>query len=202
MLMHKQVEQIFDEVPSNLDDYALASQISQAEAKKFFIERVRKQMSRMGGVIWWNLMDGWPQMSDAVVDYYFTKKLAYYFIKQSQDPVSIALGEPAAWGSKIYILNDTMRTVSGTYEVTNALTGEVVKSGTFKVNPNENLPVSSIGISHGHKNVYLLKVTEEDGTVHKNHYLYGYPAFEMDYYKNYLKILSEYYGVDMENIAK
>ncbi|MBQ5801720.1 MAG: hypothetical protein IIW27_01655, partial [Clostridia bacterium] len=80
--------------------------------------------------------------------------------------------------------------------------GDVVKAGEFKVNPNENLAVDSLAISHGHKNVYLLKVVEEDGTVHKNHYLYGYPAFEMDYYKNYLKILSEYYGVDMENIAK
>ncbi|MBQ1942867.1 MAG: hypothetical protein II368_04375 [Clostridia bacterium] len=201
-LMHKQIEALFGKRADNLEDFALLSQASQAEACKYFIETARIRKPECQGILWWNMQDGWPQFSDAVVDYYFTKKLAYYFIKQSQDPLTIALGEPAGWGSKIYILNDTMRTVKGTYEVVNALTGDVVKAGEFKVNPNENLAVDSLAISHGHKNVYLLKVVEEDGTVHKNHYLYGYPAFEMDYYKNYLKILSEYYGVDMENIAK
>ena len=40
-LMSSQIEVVFDALPDNLNDYALASQISQAEAKKFFIERWR-----------------------------------------------------------------------------------------------------------------------------------------------------------------
>ena len=31
------------------------------------------------GILWWNVLDGWPQFSDAVVDYYFGKKLAYHY---------------------------------------------------------------------------------------------------------------------------
>ena len=40
-------------------------------------------------------MDGWPQFSDAVVDYYFARKLAYYFIQRSQEPLCLVLQEPA-----------------------------------------------------------------------------------------------------------
>jgi len=93
MLMHNQVKQLFGTVPEEMDDYILASQISQAEAKKFFIEHMRAKMARNGGVIWWNLIDGWPQMSDAIVDYYYEKKLAYDFIKRSQRDFIIMLDE-------------------------------------------------------------------------------------------------------------
>lgn len=76
--------------PTTPEDYILASQISQAEAKKYFIERMRVGRPKKTGIIWWNLLDGWPQMSNAVVDYFFTKKLAYEYIKQSQAPFCIA----------------------------------------------------------------------------------------------------------------
>lgn len=201
-LMHKQVEALFGKRADNLEDFALYSQASQAEADKYFIESCRIRKPECDGILWWNMQDGWPQFSDAVVDYYFKKKLAYYFIKQSQDPVTIALDEPAGFGCGVYILNDTMRRVSGTYEVKDALSGEVVASGKFTCEPNENNHITSIGISHGHKKVYLLKVTEENGTEHRNHYLFGYPAFDTEFYRNYLKVLSEYYGEDLVNIAK
>ena len=44
------------------------SQISQAEADKFFIEKFRMGKGHTSGIIWWNIMDNWPQFSDAVVD--------------------------------------------------------------------------------------------------------------------------------------
>jgi beta-mannosidase len=51
----------------------LASQISQAEADKFFIELSRMRKWQRTGILWWNLRDGWPIISDAVVDYYGRK---------------------------------------------------------------------------------------------------------------------------------
>ncbi|HHY97696.1 MAG TPA: glycoside hydrolase family 2, partial [Firmicutes bacterium] len=74
-LMANQIKEMFGEIPDNLEDFALASQISQAEAKKFFIEMTRLHKWRRTGIIWWNMLDGWPQFSDAIVDYYFGKKL-------------------------------------------------------------------------------------------------------------------------------
>ncbi|MCL2776280.1 MAG: hypothetical protein FWD71_23505, partial [Oscillospiraceae bacterium] len=77
-LMLNQVAAVFDKPVDNLKDFAMASQIVQAEAKKFFIELFRGSKWRRSGILWWNIIDGWTQMSDAVVDYYFDKKLAYY----------------------------------------------------------------------------------------------------------------------------
>ncbi|MGN1346590.1 MAG: glycoside hydrolase family 2 protein, partial [Eubacteriales bacterium] len=84
-LMWTHVETLFGKngrATSNLRDFSRASQISQAEAKKYFIERFRLAKWRRTGIIWWNLIDGWPQISDAIVDYYYDKKLAYDYIKR------------------------------------------------------------------------------------------------------------------------
>ena len=93
-LMADQVRELFGEVPDTLDDFALASQISQAEAMKFFIEMFRMGQPQRTGIIWWNLIDGWPQFSDAVVDYYFRKKLAFHYIRRAQQPVLLCMREP------------------------------------------------------------------------------------------------------------
>ena len=39
-------------------------------------------------------MDGWPQFSDAIVDFYFNKKLAYYYIRRVPEPVGVMVDEP------------------------------------------------------------------------------------------------------------
>lgn len=92
-LMIRQVETLFGEVPENMRDFALASQISQAEAKKYFIERFRAGKWRTTGIIWWNILDAWPQISDAVVDYYFCRKLAYWYIAAAQQTVCLMMDE-------------------------------------------------------------------------------------------------------------
>ena len=51
---------------------AAASQITQAEAKKFFIESTRLLKWETSGLLWWNVIDGWPQFSDAIVDHYYS----------------------------------------------------------------------------------------------------------------------------------
>ena len=63
------MSKLFGAVPDDLETFALASQITQAEAKKFFIESTRLRKWRTSGILWWNVIDGWPQFSDAIVDY-------------------------------------------------------------------------------------------------------------------------------------
>lgn len=103
-LMAKQIALIFGEVPQTIDDYVLASQISQAEALKFFIELWRMNQPRTGGMLWWNLRDGWPIISDAVVDYYGVKKLAYHCIQRSQADLCITVGEPNDGRQAVWML--------------------------------------------------------------------------------------------------
>ncbi|MDD2762460.1 MAG: hypothetical protein PHE83_00645 [Opitutaceae bacterium] len=110
-LMAHQIRVLFGAVPDNLDDFVFASQVSQAEALKFFIERFRISKGRRSGILWWNVRDGWPQISDAVVDYYGSRKLAYHVIKRVQQDVCVMLDEPEAGMQAVVAVNDTLRAV-------------------------------------------------------------------------------------------
>lgn len=112
-LMAQQVKTLFGSVPKEINVFAKCSQISQAEALKYFIERFRLRMDTHGGIVWWNLIDGWPQVSDAVVDYYFCKKLAYPFIRRSQQPVCMMMEEDG----RLFAVNDTDGAVRIAYTV-------------------------------------------------------------------------------------
>lgn len=90
-LMQTQIRNMFGREPQNLTEFALCSQISQAEAMKLFIERFRTEKWEKTGIIWWNILDGCPQFSDAVVDYYYQKKLAFFYIQTAQSPLLLAM---------------------------------------------------------------------------------------------------------------
>lgn len=186
MLMEKQIRQLFGDVPTDLDNYALASQISQAEAKKFFIERIRCGKPTKSGIIWWNLLDGWPQMSDAIVDYYFEKKLAYSYIKNTQKPVVLMFSEIDNWGITLVADNNTLRPVRGTYEVTDAESGEVLFSGSFGVGPNANCRIRKYEFMYSDKRMFFIRWKLDDGTAGFNHYLAGMPPFNFDDYKKFI----------------
>ncbi len=186
MLMERQVRQLFGAVPDNLKDYSLASQISQAEAKKFFIENIRCNRETKSGIIWWNLIDGWPQMSDAVVDYYYVKKLAYEYIKRSQQPFAIMMREIDAWNSTIIAANDTLCRKLGTYSVKCYDTNEIVAEGSFEIAPNSAKALGKIPLMYSDKALFIIE-WKIDGVKFKNHYLAGYPPIDFDKYKEYLK---------------
>ena len=193
MLMENQIIQLFDFVPDNLDDFALASQFSQAEADKFFIERVRVDKPKKTGIIWWNLLDGWPQMSDAVVDYYFEKKKAYNYIKRSSEPFFIMADEIADWNSTIVASNDTLETISGTYRVSDLESGKVFEEGDFVVEANSNKVLCSIPVMYSDKGMFLIE-WNIGGKKYINHYLHGYPAFDFEKYKSWNEKLESIYN--------
>ncbi|MBO5252423.1 MAG: hypothetical protein J6C51_00580 [Clostridia bacterium] len=188
MLMEKQVRQLFGEVPTDPEDYIFASQVSQAEAKKYFIERIRLGRPQKSGVIWWNLLDGWPQMSDAVVDYYFTKKLAYNYIKRAQAPFVLTADEISHWNLRLYACNDTLKEKSGTYRVTDADNGEVLSSGVFTAGVNGTFKLDEFPVFYSEQKMLLIE-WEVNGEKGFNHYLCGYPAFSLEKYKSWVKKL-------------
>jgi len=186
-LMHRQIQQLFGDVPTDIDDYTLASQISQAEAKKFFIEHMRAKMARNGGMIWWNLIDGWPQMSDAIVDYYYEKKLAYDFVKRSQRDFIIMVDEMDSWGQPVLCANSTLRTVSGTVTVSDMDSGEVVFEKAFTAAPNSNTTLGKLPLMYSDRGMFLIQWQLDNGEQHFNTYLYGSPKFDLQQYKRWLK---------------
>ncbi|MBQ8597101.1 MAG: hypothetical protein IJ409_04850 [Lachnospiraceae bacterium] len=183
-LLPNQIQQLFGEVPTDLEEFIFASQISQAEADKFFIENMRAQKEKKGGILWWNLMDGWPQFSDAVVDYYYEKKIAFDYIKRSQQPFVLMCAEMENWHLPVVASNDTLQEVKGSYTVKNLETGEVLLSGNFDVAPNSNASLGRVPVMYSDKGMLLIEwqIGEEKFF---NHYLYGMPGFDLKKYKEW-----------------
>ena len=176
-----QIANMFGKIPEELERLVAASQIVQAEALKFFIENFRFHKWRKSGILWWNVADCWPQISDAVVDYYYEKKLAYFYIRNVQQPVLLMMGEPAAWHSPLRLDNNLPRTVSGAYRVSDLLTGEEFVSGRYECAANSGVDLGALRVSTGVHRMYLLE-WEVDGVWRRNHYLLGHPPCDLDFY--------------------
>ena len=160
-LMVSQVERIFGTASGDLDTYARQSQISQAEAKKYFIESFRLAKWRKTGLLWWNIADGWPQVSDAVVDWYGCKKIAYHYIKRSQQPFCMLCDEPKNGVIALYATNDKQVDLTAEYTVENLATGEMVASGTCTVKANEIVKAADLPDAKG--GFYLIRWKTEQG---------------------------------------
>ncbi len=189
-LMANQVREFFGEAPDNLETFALASQITQAEAKKFFIESTRLRKWHTSGLLWWNVLDGWPQFSDAVADYYFVKKLAYHYIRRSQQPVCLILGEP---GSEKYlplvICNDSLETAPVIYRVRDADSGKILLEGEYFAAANANWQVGRIRTFSSDQRMYLIE-WETGGQKYGSHYLSGFPPISLDRYRGWLSAIA------------
>ncbi len=188
-LMWNQVETLFgkdEAATADLASFSLASQISQAEAKKYFIERFRLSKWRRTGIIWWNLIDGWPQISDAIVDYYFDKKLAYGYIKRSQQPLCLMFDEPAGGSLTLYAVNDTQDDKTFAYSVEDD-SGTVIASGNARVRSDVSAPVCSIP-APAEKRYFIIRWDdgEREGI---NHYFANMPGIDLEYYRTLLEKL-------------
>lgn len=181
-LTANQITQFFDSSPQNLAELSIMTQIFQAEALKFLLEHWRIK-SKKSGLLWWNLADGWPQISDAIVDYYNDKKLAYYFIKNSQQQVLFALDEPNNWKQKLIFINDAAKHITSNFKVTDIESGKVIIQGSCS--SNSTCTAAEIDIPHKNHTLYLI---EWDGDVTgKNHYLFGHPLFSFEQYWKWIE---------------
>ena len=131
----KPIEYVFGEMPKDIEDIVTCSQIAGAEANKYFLERLRIRKDRKRGIMIWNLAEGWPELSEAFVDYYYGLKLAYYYVKQSQQPLCMMMDETEN-GVLLGLVNDTANAETVRYKVTDALTGTVLYTGECEVAAN------------------------------------------------------------------
>ncbi len=184
-LMTSQVEHMFADTPRDLDTYARMSQASQAEAFKYFIERFRVTKWRRTGIIWWNLLDGWPQVSDAVVGYDYVPKLAYHFIKRVQKPRHMAFTDPADGQITLMAINDAQKAATFTYTVkditslpadTALAAVPALLSGVVTVPADATAPAATLPAAGLDHRFLLIEWTLADGTsasgsAHKSHFI-------------------------------
>ena len=185
-LMANQIKVLFGEEFDDLETFSLASQLSQAEADKFFIENFRSEKWRRTGIIWWNLVDGWPQFSDSVVDYYYTKKAAYSFIKRSQEPVCLMITEPHDGKLTLVGANEFLTSKNIRYTVTDLCEKRAVCEGEANLEPNGLDKLAEIPFDDKTNHFYLIE-WRCDGTNYKNHYISGRPPYDFNKYVTLLK---------------
>ncbi len=179
-LMANQIQVLFGNIPDNITDFSLFSQISQAEAKKYFIERFRIGKWNRTGIIWWNILDGCPQFSDAVVDYYFEKKLAYHYIKRSQQTVCIMIDESDTGSNSVVVVNDSNENELLDYKIISSKTGREVLCGSVLATGDN---VTEIGIISNLERGDILMLYWENSHINGfNHYLVGEAPFDSSTY--------------------
>ena len=180
-LMTNQLKIMFGEVPTDLDDFILASQIVQAEAMKTFVELFRSQkFTRKNGLIWWNVRDGWPQISDAVVDYYGGRKRAYYAIRNAQHDQLVMVRDD----HRVFAVNDTLKPVEGKVRIADRESGRVLLEKSYSVPENAAAEIGSVVWSG---RGVLDIAYEQGGEKRTNWFLYGEPPFDFGKVKEWMK---------------
>ena len=187
-MMAEHVKILYGQVPDDLDEFALLSQMYQGEAVKYQIERCRMQKWNKTGILWWNMLDGWPQISDAVVDYYFRRKLAYFYIRRVQVPVLVMIGDLNARTHPVYISNDTFSPANVEVTVTDADTDAIVFAGTYTVAANKTEAVGGIAGCVSKQRMLLIRFTV-NGKAYGNHFLTGMPPYAPENMKRWLEEL-------------
>ncbi|MDC3253390.1 glycoside hydrolase family 2 [bacterium] len=183
-LMTNQIKCVFTKVPTDLDQFIAASQIIQAEAKKYFIEFWRMNKGERNGILWWNLRDGWPVISDAIVDYYYSKKLAYHYIKRVQTDVCVMVDDAKENGHPVVIVNDTLKEVEGHFSIKDADTKKVLFNKNFQVGKNGKLREGFLPKTEAPK-LWLIEWTIGNKK-YTNHYFAFQPHVDLAVYLKWL----------------
>ena len=139
---------------------------------KTFCELFRsRKFTRHNGLIWWNVRDGWPIISDAVVDYYGGKKKAYYALKNAQKNQIVCVTDDHG----VWAVNDERRAVKGRAKVIDRASGKTLLEKDFEIPANGKVKLGEVAWAG--QGVLLVEATL-DGQAFRNHFLYGEPPFD------------------------
>ena len=177
-MMRNHLRIMYGQVPEDLETFAKLSQIYQAEALKTMMENCRSR-SDCHGLIWWNMLDCWPQISDAVVDYYFNKKAAYFYMKRCHQPLLAFVRELKHWAHPVYISNHTRKAARVSLSISDGDTGETLLTGTYDIPAGQTLPVAEVKALVSDQRLLLIRY-ESEGRIYGNHFITGTPAYDPD----------------------
>ncbi len=172
-LMLNQCRLMFGEVPEDLDTFIEASQLIQAEALKTFCELFRtRKFRRFNGLIWWNLRDGWPIVSDAVVDWFGARKKAYFALKNAQRDQLVCVID----NGEVWAVNDNLAPVGGHVHIADVASGTVLLDVDWALESNAAEKIGSVSWSG--QGVLAIRYTVGSAEF-RNWYLYGEPPFQL-----------------------
>ena len=187
----KNVRIMFGEIPQKRSEMVEASQYYQAENAKYVIENMRAQKPDKSGVIWWNLLDGWPGNTEAVVDWYFQKKKAFDVIARSHKPFSLMIFENENGTKSLVAVNDTLQAKQTEYRIIDADSKEVLYEGQIKVEGNGKIAIPLCDAVYFEQRLWIIEWTE-NGVKQFNHYLCGNPVYALEKMRRWYGILEDY----------
>jgi beta-mannosidase len=188
-LMAKQIAVLFAEEPQNIEDFIFASQASQAEAVKTFMERWRMGKWRRTGMLWWNLRDGWPLISDAVVDYFGRRKLAYGYLKASQADVCVCISEPETGVHRLMAVNDLISAMETRVTVTDLDSGETLFDRDVQIRPDCSMSIGRLPAA-SQPAMWHIRWQGPSGEG-QNWYLAGPRPFSIESYRGWVSALRQ-----------
>jgi beta-mannosidase len=151
------------------------------------------------------MIDCWPGFSDAIVDYYYGKKLAYEYIKCSQSNVLISLGEEDEKGNPVIMVNDLIKPVLCSYVIT------LFDSTGLKILEYERKDIiiggnSKVTIGYAdfrdirkekkaNALIACMKVISKDAGTFCNHYLYYERPLDINVYESLYQVFKKNYSM-------
>jgi len=177
-MMREHVKIMYGTVPDDLEAFAVLSQLYQAEALKTMIEHCRS-LEDFSGLIWWNMLDCWPQISDSVTDYYFKRKLAYFYIKRCQKPLLVFMGQLSSWYHPVYISNHALEPADVHVTISDGDTNEVLLDGVYHAEAGETVKIADIRALVSDQKLLLIRY-ESNGENYGNHFITGTPAYKAE----------------------
>jgi beta-mannosidase len=142
---------------------------------------------RRTGIVWWNLRDGWPIISDAVVDFYGNRKLAYAYINRAQRDDGVMIGDAPDGTHPVVAVDDTLAAKSGTVRVRDVDSGQVLLDTAFSLPANGRVEISRIP-DPAKQQMWSIEYTI--GNQHfRSHYLAGRPPFRLADYRRWFDAL-------------
>ncbi len=185
--IEKGVRNLVGSLPADFDTFTRISQLSSAEAFKFFLENCRAGKPVKHGLMTWNLLDGWPESTEATVDFFFTKKLAFDVVKRTNAPLVLVCKPNPNNCLEVIAVNDTLADKEVEYTVRDGDTGETLKSGKAKVPANGTLNLGAINGVYTERRLLLLSwLGEAEGN---NHYITGAPTYTVEQLDRWYKII-------------
>lgn len=87
ILINLNFEVFGDYKMGSLEEFVEATQIAQGTVAQFALETYRRRKPKMSGVALCHFITHWPDIKWGLVDYYGEKKLSYYYVQRSYQPL-------------------------------------------------------------------------------------------------------------------
>ena len=109
-------------VPADLERYAYATQLLQAEALSAALRGWRRKFQgpgqyACGGALLWQLNDCWPGISWSIIDNEISPKMAYYAVRRALAPLAVHIEQGTQATSALWVANSTALATLGTIQV-------------------------------------------------------------------------------------